>query len=274
MDIVFIHGLRGGAFSTWRYHGEELPYRKGGEMGGCWPVDLAGELPDVRIMSVKYKTRITDWSGYTLSIEDLGSHIITRLHAAGVGARPVVFVTHSMGGLLMKQMLQYAREDPKYAAMYQNVRGVVFYSTPHFGSWLALGWQANVPPGLSTLVRTAPGVDQMRSTNNYLETLHQEVRALHQRGQLDVLSFAEGKTTPVMEVWSQRLSLKVDIVPMESSYPGFGEYVILPHTDHVTTCKPRDKDDPAYRKTRDFARRILNELDQEAASHSSHSNDS
>ena len=50
----------------------------------------------VRLLSVGYKTRLSDWGGYTLSLQDLSSHVLPRLLAAGVGSRPVVFVTHSL----------------------------------------------------------------------------------------------------------------------------------------------------------------------------------
>lgn len=70
----------------------------------------------MRLLSVGYKTRLSDWGGYTLGLQELSSHVLPRLLAAGVGSRPVVFVTHSLGGLVVKQMLEDAATEPRYAA--------------------------------------------------------------------------------------------------------------------------------------------------------------
>ena len=67
----------------------------------------------MRLLSVGYKTRLSDWGGYTLSLQDLSSHVLPRLLAAGVDSRPVVFVTHSLGGLVVKQMLQDAADEQR-----------------------------------------------------------------------------------------------------------------------------------------------------------------
>lgn len=50
-----------------------------------------------------------------------------------VGEKPYLLVCHSMGGLLAKIILNLARENNNHQIL-ENIRGVVFFSTPHFGS--------------------------------------------------------------------------------------------------------------------------------------------
>ena len=47
---------------------------------------------------------------------------------AGVGERPTVFVCYSMGGLVLKKILEI------YPKVGQSTKGVVFLATPHHGS--------------------------------------------------------------------------------------------------------------------------------------------
>src|SRR4051794_40364613 len=61
------------------------------------------------------------------------------LDTGGIGERPVVFVTHSMGGLLVKEMIRNAISEgvPRWEAIAAQTRGVCFIATPHSGANLA-----------------------------------------------------------------------------------------------------------------------------------------
>jgi hypothetical protein len=56
-------------------------------------------------------------------------------------------------------------------------------------------------------------------------------------------------------------SLRAEVVPLESAYPGVGEFHVLQTTDHINVCKPSTKSDPAYTKLLAF----LTELTTAAA---------
>lgn len=44
----------------------------------------------------------------------------------------------------------------------------------------------------------------------------------------------------------------MQVVPEASSYPGYGEFVLLEGVDHINVCKPPHKTDPAYVKLMEF----------------------
>ena len=59
------------------------------------------------------------------------------------------------------------------------------------------------------------------------------LRERHAAGLLPALSFAEGVPTHV-----QRLLPRVLVVPPDSAYPGFGDFVMLRDMDHIEVRRP------------------------------------
>ena len=51
----------------------------------------------------------------------------------------------------------------------------------------------------------------------------------------------------------------VQVVPQTSSYPGFGEFVLLEGVDHINVCKPPQKDDVAYTRLLQFLQARISE---------------
>ncbi|KAJ6320846.1 hypothetical protein OIU76_006216 [Salix suchowensis] len=168
IDVVFVHGLRGGPYKTWRISEDKLSTKSGlvekideeaGKLGTFWPGEwLSADLPRARLFTLKYKTNLTQWSGASLPLQEVSSKMLEQLVDAGIGNRPVVFVTHSMGGLLVKQMLYRAKSENIHNLV-NNTAGLVFYSCPHFGSKLA-----DMPWRMGLVLRPAPTVCTLLST--------------------------------------------------------------------------------------------------------------
>lgn len=66
MDVVFVHGIRGGAFATWRREGVQnlQPGHKAGNLDHlyCWPSTwLPQDVPQARLLSMEYAAPASGW---------------------------------------------------------------------------------------------------------------------------------------------------------------------------------------------------------------------
>ena len=240
-DIVFVHGIRGGAFITWR---QEKALSLGAARGNvdhsvCWPTAwLAPKFPKARLISAEYAAPATWWEGESLPLYGTVNHLAEKLAAAGVGSRPVIFVCHSMGGVIVKEIIGRGtmKEAPQsLQKISKSAAGVIFYSVPHAGSRLAdFGWKLRYlgasPSRAVAHLKTDPHLHEMNSV----------IRDLCRRDKLRVLSFSEGLPTKLSYV-------STHIVPHESAYPGYGEFIVLGNHDHITVCKPQGTEDPAFK---------------------------
>ena len=66
MDVVFVHGIRGGAFATWRREGIQnlQPGHNPGNLDHpyCWPSTwLPQDVPEARLLSMEYAAPASGW---------------------------------------------------------------------------------------------------------------------------------------------------------------------------------------------------------------------
>lgn len=106
-----------------------------------WPGDLLKEdFPMARIMTFGYNTNITQ--GYEAANQgNIFSHARDLLYGLEAKRRQtpnrdLVFIAHSLGGILVKEVLRRSEVDPdqKIAKIFGSTTGVFFFGTPHRGS--------------------------------------------------------------------------------------------------------------------------------------------
>eukprot|EP00057_Strongylocentrotus_purpuratus_P021149 XP_011675623.1 PREDICTED: protein SERAC1 [Strongylocentrotus purpuratus] len=179
------------------------------------------------------------------SLAQRSGEMLRKLHDAGVGQRPIIWVTHSMGGLLVKQMLIDASQSETMATVMGETKGVVFYSTPHHGSSLAAYSQQ-----AKYLLYPSTEVKELSLDSPVLRNLHGRFRALVQTHQLPVLTFGESIPTNI------GLSVKTLVVPPLSANPGCGEFHEMP-MDHQNICKPHSHNSLLYQLTLRFVQQNI-----------------
>src|SRR5487761_869611 len=183
-DVVFVHGLEGNELTTWEsIEGDERTF---------WPAWLAKDHPEVGVWSVWYPAKISKWEGGSMAYQDRAKQLLNSLRLRGIGTtKPVVFVAHSLGGIVVKQMLHLADDsrnggdtDPRWKTFATETRGVFFLATPHTGSNLDT-YLANLAEvfGIRKIGRETDLVQQLRGDAPELRALNewyrQNVRRLH-----------------------------------------------------------------------------------------------
>jgi triacylglycerol esterase/lipase EstA (alpha/beta hydrolase family) len=71
-----------------------------------------------------------------MTLFETAESTLEYLASYNIGARPLAFIAHSLGGLLVKQMLRTAKETAEagWNAIGAGTRLVVFIATPHTGA--------------------------------------------------------------------------------------------------------------------------------------------
>ncbi|GAB0186815.1 protein SERAC1 [Grus japonensis] len=256
-DILFVHGLLGAAFKTWRQQDidrrlDEKTSEGEEDYSQCWPKTwLASDCPALRIISVEYDTHLSDWKAkcpveaYRKSIAYRSNELLNKLRAAGIGDRPLVWVSHSMGGLLVKKMLVDASKNPEMDKIVNNTRGIIFYSVPHHGSQLA-EYSINA----RYLLFPSVEVKELSKDSPALKELNDDFLSFAKDKKFSVLSFAETLPTHIGSM------IKLHVVPLESANLGIGDLIPV-DVNHLNICKPKKKDAFLYQRTLKFIQDVL-----------------
>ncbi len=240
--MVFVHGLGGDARDTWT-----------NRTGECWIEWLATEQPEVGLWSFGYDAAPSKWLGSPMDLPDRATNALATLKAKGVGAKAIGFVAHSMGGLLVKEMLRQAETFAHaYRDIASNSQLVVFLSTPHTGSdipkYLATLDRALRLPLLPRwmqllrfLVRPTKSVGELERDNANLRQLTLWYRENAPRLGVETVSLYEAKKTYGLLV-----------VPPSSADPGIAGSIPIPEdANHFEIAKPKNRDSLVFTTTHD-----------------------
>lgn len=139
VDIVLVHGLNGSPEKTWT-----------ASNGVFWPLDLLpASLRGVHANILVYGYNADVYSGRNdRSASDNFIHqhaqtLVTSLtlfrRSEGTFKNPIIWVCHSLGGILVKRALLYSNDvraahHENYRSIFVSTFGLIFLGTPHTGS--------------------------------------------------------------------------------------------------------------------------------------------
>ena len=109
-----------------------------------WPRDLIPcTVPDARVLVYGYDTHIRPKLGAPISkttVYDIAWDFLVALEAERRldASRPMLFIVHSLGGIVVKEMLRRAsachRGRSHLRAIFDSTIGIMFFGTPHGGA--------------------------------------------------------------------------------------------------------------------------------------------
>ncbi|KAL5089104.1 hypothetical protein Trisim1_005960 [Trichoderma cf. simile WF8] len=134
VDIIAIHGLDGTREGTWTDRNTRINWL-------CHHDFLPKSIPNARVLTFGYNSK-SYFNRGNPGVNDFASELLASINSSRrtpeEKQRPIVFVCHSLGGLVFKKAIIKGHEwDTFYGSINKKICGVVFFGTPHKGSKLA-----------------------------------------------------------------------------------------------------------------------------------------
>ncbi len=243
-DIIFVHGLGGDARGTWHPQGKK-------DDNNFWPMWLGEDFDDCGIWSINYQVEPTKWRGSTMFLSDRATNTVDLLAVHKLGTRPIIFITHSMGGLVIKQMLcnaTYSKES-SWKRIVEQTQGIVFLSTPHSGSNIA-NWFKYIGGILGATV----SIKELEADNHDLVNLNTQYCNHERLSKIPVLVYYEGQKTKLT------FFAEAIVVDRESANPGSNinkRKIVQLDEDHISISKPNSKGHHLYLAVKEFIKNCL-----------------
>lgn len=243
MDIIFVHGLGGTCRLSWSWNRD---------LSLFWPKEwlpLEPELKEARILTFGYNAHFMSPNKDTFNVSDFAKELLMQMKfgndadvkSLNIGKLPLIFVVHSMGGLVVKKAYILGSQDPQYQHILGNVCSIVFLATPHRGSSLAdilnkfLFVSFHSPKQyINDLMRNSPRISDI----NDQFRIHAD--------KMQIVSFFETQPTNV--------GLKRVIVVERDSASEISSPL---NADHHTVCKYASRQDPNYISVRNVLKSLV-----------------
>ncbi|KAK1765476.1 hypothetical protein QBC33DRAFT_544396 [Phialemonium atrogriseum] len=188
-DLIFVHGLNGGSQSTWS---------KGNDPSLFWPQEWLPRdeaFRDVRIHTFGYASGVNRES--ILGLRDFAKSLLGAIKdcpAMDRDEKPsLIFVAHSMGGLVVKNAFVIGQQHPEFHSTVQRVQAIFFLATPHQGAAIA----QTLDRLLNLVSGSRPFIGQIMPHSQALQAINEDFPRAS--GGLHLVSFYESLPMKVLK---------------------------------------------------------------------------
>ncbi|KAL7788090.1 hypothetical protein V8C43DRAFT_288282 [Trichoderma afarasin] len=238
VDIIAVHGMNPNnneqhADNAWTH-----PVTKVNWLRDLLPL----RIPNARIFAYKYNANIAfgkSVAGISEQAKNLLQCMVQDRQANGT--RPIIFIAHSMGGIIVKEALVTAFfNEQAYPTIWTFTHSIAFFGVPHGGSQHA-AWVKSISRimALSPAKLNSSFIESIAADSAYNKDLNNKFKDLF--GAYKILSFCE--TLPHGDV---SLGLVVDMDAAILGWPDDLEVKIYMNRDHVGICKFANAEEPEW----------------------------
>ncbi|RDW58861.1 hypothetical protein BP6252_13337 [Coleophoma cylindrospora] len=301
-DIVFIHGLQGHPRDTWTREADlEIPniaspiqkskksrfkslFKKKetitpppqdspsrAQTAVFWPYHLLKETcPQSRILTWGYDSKITNFFGGPAaqsSILQYARKLLGDLSGEreSYADRPIIFVVHSLGGIVLKQALLFAERSDisEWKETFLSTRALIFLGTPHSGSLFSATGES-----IRTFVQAigfdtaGQNLQALRPDSALLEQNRDDFIKLYNRVKsFEICTFQEQYGMKGIDI----LGLNNKVVPDTSSeFPGCeNKFPIF--ANHIMMSRFSGVEDDGYKQVSREIKKVCNKVEKENA---------
>jgi hypothetical protein len=245
-NVVFVHGLMGGSHTTW------CGRAKTGE-SFFWPAALASDFDQLGVYTCGYHTGIFDTGGGPPDLRIVASTLTDEIYRLRISDKPIVFITHSMGGILVKNMIvnSVVQSLPSLVKRRFTARACAFIAVPHYGSDVAELARWLVP------FRSAQ-VSNLTDECGLFE-LHRQFRGVGASEGIQFRYWCEGHAMGCRIGGGHlpKFLVGVRVVHPKSAAPDGDIDRSEIAADHESICKPASSADAMYVQAADWVRGLL-----------------
>ncbi|KAL8844442.1 MAG: hypothetical protein Q9176_001352 [Flavoplaca citrina] len=247
VDVVFVHGLNGDPHNTWTSENTKI----------FWPAQILPPILEdekARVLVYGYDADVTSFTDGASrdKIHNHAEHLIAELVAnrriRKASERPIIWIAHSLGGLVVKRALIYSAEirgikTEHLRSIFVSTYGILFLGTPHHGSDVAqwgnrLEWICSVMLPKKVMDSQPQLIDALKTNNETLQNIDRQFIQILNR--FHIYFFHEGKPTNLKGT----LKFIVDETSASPTVQDVERAVI--QADHSHMCKFENQSAPGF----------------------------